>query len=136
MLPHGGTFSANPVTMRAGVAAMELLDHAEFARLGSLGELLREGLRRALRDARVRGSITGAGSLLRFHLVDREVTDYRSSYLSEAESALLARTHRALLNHGVLASNTGLMALSTPMSEETIAKIIDAFRQALRDAVN
>ena len=31
-LPHGGTFSANPVTMRAGIAAMELLDDAAFAR--------------------------------------------------------------------------------------------------------
>ena len=29
-LPHGGTFSANPVTMRAGLAAMELLDEAAF----------------------------------------------------------------------------------------------------------
>ena len=32
-LPHGGTFSANPVTMRAGLVAMELLDEAAFARL-------------------------------------------------------------------------------------------------------
>jgi len=30
-LPHGGTFSANPVTMRAGIAAMELLDDAAKA---------------------------------------------------------------------------------------------------------
>src|SRR5258708_9519528 len=37
-LPHGGTFSANPVTMRAGIAAMELLDDAAFARLDAMGE--------------------------------------------------------------------------------------------------
>ncbi len=36
-LPHGGTFSANPVTMRAGIAAMELLDDAAFARLDAMG---------------------------------------------------------------------------------------------------
>jgi glutamate-1-semialdehyde 2,1-aminomutase len=135
-LPHGGTFSANPVTMRAGLTAMELLDTAAFARLDALGERLREGLRAVLRDARVPGCVTGAGSLLRFHLVDRDVVDYRSSYLSEAEAVLLARAHKALLNRGVLASNTGLMALSTPMSEETIAEIVEAFRHVLHDAVN
>jgi glutamate-1-semialdehyde 2,1-aminomutase len=135
-LPHGGTFSGNPVTMRAGLTAMELLDTAAFAHLDALGERLREGLRAVLRDARVPGCVTGAGSLLRFHLIDRDVVDYRSSYLSEAEAALLARAHRALLNRGVLASNTGLMALSTPMSEETIAEIVEAFRHVLHDAMN
>src|ERR1700716_26223 len=74
-LPHGGTFSANPVTMRAGIAAMELLDKQEFARLETLGELLREGLRGAFSDAGLPGCVTGAGSLLRFYLVDREVVD-------------------------------------------------------------
>ena len=37
-LPHGGTFSANPVTMRAGIAAMQLLDDAAFARLDAMGQ--------------------------------------------------------------------------------------------------
>ena len=37
-LPHGGTFSANPVTMRAGLAGMELLDEAAFARLDAIGK--------------------------------------------------------------------------------------------------
>ena len=44
-LPHGGTFSANPVTMRAGEAAMQLLDQVAFARLDSMGERIRQGLR-------------------------------------------------------------------------------------------
>ena len=58
-LPHGGTFSANPVTMRAGIAAMELLDEAEFARLDALGKALREGLRKALSDEGLPGCVTG-----------------------------------------------------------------------------
>lgn len=133
-LPHGGTFSANPVTMRAGLAAMELLGEAEFSRLETLGDALREGMRKALSDEGMPGCVTGAGSLLRFHLVDRKVTDYRSSYLSANEAELLASVHKALLDNGVLASSTGLMALSTPMSEDTVAEIVAAFTASLRQA--
>src|ERR1051325_151998 len=48
-LPHGGTFSANPVTMRAGLAAMELLDDAAFARLDAMGKAGRAGIGGAFR---------------------------------------------------------------------------------------
>ena len=37
-LPHAGTFSANPVTMRAGLAAMQLLDDAAFTHLDAMGD--------------------------------------------------------------------------------------------------
>ncbi|MEQ8232118.1 MAG: aminotransferase class III-fold pyridoxal phosphate-dependent enzyme, partial [Gammaproteobacteria bacterium] len=39
-----GTFSANPMTMAAGLATMELLDEAAIARLNVLGTRAREGL--------------------------------------------------------------------------------------------
>src|ERR1019366_7060674 len=54
-LPHGGTFSANPVTMRAGLAAMELLDKAAFARLDVIGEAVRNGINDAFRNSGVPG---------------------------------------------------------------------------------
>uniref|UniRef100_UPI0013D81DC3 aminotransferase class III-fold pyridoxal phosphate-dependent enzyme n=2 Tax=Pseudomonadota TaxID=1224 RepID=UPI0013D81DC3 len=42
-LPHGGTFTANPVTMRAGIAAMEALTPEAFAHLDRIGSVIREG---------------------------------------------------------------------------------------------
>ncbi|WP_247405655.1 hypothetical protein [Bradyrhizobium sp. 76] len=45
-LPHGGTFGANPVTMRAGRAAIRALTPESFAHLGRLGNLLRECITR------------------------------------------------------------------------------------------
>ncbi len=64
-LPHGGTFSANPVTMRAGLAAMELLDAAAFARLDAIGERMRASIDAAFRHHGVPGHAVGLGSLLR-----------------------------------------------------------------------
>ena len=132
-LPHGGTFSANPVTMRAGIAAMELLDDAAFARLDAMGEAVRAGIDAAFKRHGVPGGTVGLGSLLKIHFADRPVRDYRSAYLSEEEARRQAVFNRAFLNRGVLAAGNGLMALSTPMTDADIHAIIDAASGALAE---
>jgi glutamate-1-semialdehyde 2,1-aminomutase len=132
-LPHGGTFSANPVTMRAGLAAMELLDDAAFAKLDALGEAVRVGIDEAFRKTGVPGGTVGLGSLLKIHFADRPIRDYRSAYLTEHEAKRQAIFSRGLLNRGVLAAGYGLMALSTPMTEADAEAIIKAVAGALAE---
>lgn len=128
-LPHGGTFSANPVTMRAGLAAMELLDEAAFRHLDALGDAVRDGINRAFRKHGVPGRAVGLGSLLKIHFSEREIRDYRSAYVTEQEARRQAVFNRGLLNRGILAAGYGLMALSTPMTSaetDTIVAAVDA----------
>jgi glutamate-1-semialdehyde 2,1-aminomutase len=132
-LPHGGTFSANPVTMRAGLAAMELLDEAAFARLDAIGAAVRGGIDKAFRQAGVPGGTVGLGSLLKVHFTDRPIRDYRSAYPTEQEVRRQAIFNRGLLNRGVLAAAYGLMALSTPMTDADIDMIIAAASEALAE---
>lgn len=132
-VPHGGTFNANPVTMVAGLATMELLDPPAFRRLDVLGERLREGIYACLRDAGIPGSVTGTGSLFRIHPVARVLTDYRSARPDPAESARLGRLTRYLLDHGVLISPTGLGCLSTPMGESEVEAFLEVFAAALAE---
>src|SRR6195952_1294431 len=132
-LPHGGTFSANPVTMRAGIAAMELLDDAAFTRLDAMGEAVRSGIDAAFRRHRVPGRTVGLGSLLKIHFADRPIRDYRSAYLSDEETKRQAVFNRGLLNRGVLAAGYGLMALSTPMTDADIDAIVEAASGALAE---
>jgi glutamate-1-semialdehyde 2,1-aminomutase len=132
-LPHGGTFSANPVTMRAGLTAMELLDEAAFARLDVIGEAVRSGINQAFRRYGVPGGTVGLGSLLKIHFADRPIRDYRSAYMTEQEVLRQAIFNRGLLNRGVLAAGYGLMALSTPMLDADIDAIIKAASGALAD---
>lgn len=102
-VPHGGTFSANPVTMRAGVAALTRFPQAEIERIDSLGELLRGQLRE-------RGwTVTGRGSLLQAQVPD------------------VAELWWRLYDAGVLIAGNGLMCTSTPMDESVIACALDAF---------
>jgi glutamate-1-semialdehyde 2,1-aminomutase len=100
---HGGSFSANPVTMRAGVASLQALGAVEIERINRLGDRLREGLRE-------RGwSVTGQGSLLQIG--------------SQDPSALWWRLYEA----GVLIAGNGLVCISTPMDEQVIARVLDRF---------
>lgn len=132
-LPHGGTFSANPVTMRAGLTAMQLLDADAFARLDGIGQAVRDDINRAFRDHGVPGGTVGLGSLLKVHFTERQVRDYRSAYMTAEETRRQAIFNTGLLNRGVLAAGYGLMALSLPMTDADVDAIIAAASGALAD---
>lgn len=132
-LPHGGTFSANPVTMRAGLAAMELLDEAAFKHLDAIGDAVRDGINMAFRRHGVPGRAVGLGSLLRIHFSEREIRDYRSAYVTEQEARRQAVFNRGLLNRGILAASNGLMALSTPMTSADTDAIVAAVDASLAE---
>jgi len=79
IVPHAGTFNANPVTMAAGLAGMRLLDAASFQKMDDLAGRLRDGLAACFKDAGVEGSVTGVGSLFKIHPSSHTLVDYRSS---------------------------------------------------------
>ncbi len=133
-VPHGGTFNANPVTMAAGLTAMELLDRAAFSRLDDLGAKLRASMEDCLAQAGVPGRVTGIGSLFRVHATSREFLDYRSTRLEAEESARLDRLVRSLLEHGVLIAPTGLGCLSTPMTDVEVEGFLETFAASLAEA--
>lgn len=125
--PHGGTFNANPITMVAGLTAMEKMTPAEYDRLAALGGQLREALAEALDGARIHGQVTGAGSLFQIHLHDRPIRDYRGSVSTADERDLVARLHRGLMAHGIITAPSLMGCLSTPMGEPEVDAFVAAF---------
>jgi glutamate-1-semialdehyde 2,1-aminomutase len=107
-LPHGGTFSANPVTLAAGLVALELFDDAEIARLNGLGDRLRDALAEQGREVR------GRGSLVRL-LVDDPAELWWSAY-----------------EQGLLLAGNGLACLSTPMDDAVIDEVVERFDRVAR----
>lgn len=110
--PHvswGGTFNANPISMIAGAAALDVFDAGEIDRLNRLGDQLRDDL--ADRGVKVHGY----GSLMQI----REVGDVRELWWR-------------LYEEGVLAGNNGLLALSTPMDEGVVAQLAAGVAAAMR----
>jgi glutamate-1-semialdehyde 2,1-aminomutase len=105
---HGGTFSANPVSLRAGLTAVRALDAATIECIDALGDRLRAGLEE------LGCTVTGRGSLLKLHVAD--------------PVELWWRCYCA----GVLIANGGLMCVSTPMDDAVVDRALAAFADALR----
>jgi len=131
-LPQSGTFSANPMTMRAGLAAMELYDAEAVARLNRLGRLARKRIEEAISAAGAAASVTGAGSLFRIHMRAEAPKDYRSSFPTAEESATLKKFVDGLYDAGIVMIHTGTGTLSTPMGESEIDQLAAAVLASLR----
>jgi glutamate-1-semialdehyde 2,1-aminomutase len=132
--PHGGTFNANPVTMAAGAAALELLTPKAIADLNELGRVARERMQAVIHEAGVPWRVTGDASLFRFLPGERKLVGNRSSWLDATTADQLERFTGALLNHGVLVDHGGLGCLSTVMTESEVDVMANAVEHALRDA--
>src|SRR3546814_14358073 len=101
--------------MVAGAAAMAALTPEAFDRLAALGDLAREGLRRALAAAGLAGQVTGRGSLFLLHLKAGPPENYRTAYRAGAERPRPARLVPRLRPPGRQLSPAGPGALSTAL---------------------
>jgi glutamate-1-semialdehyde 2,1-aminomutase len=131
VVPHGGTFNANPMTMIAGLVAMELMTKDAYVALARRGEQVARGIAQALADVGRDGQVTGRASLRRVHFTARELWDYRTAYPSGEARQQMAAFYQGLLAAGVLIAPTGLMALSTSMTDTDVDDIIRGVRCAL-----
>lgn len=128
---QAGTFTANPLSMVAGAAAMRALTEGEINRLNALGAQARAELSAALAASGIGGYVTGAGSLFCVFISDREVRDYASAYHAWQQRQRLSQLISLCRNEGLLLSRIGLGALSTPMATAEIATLAVRFGRAL-----
>ena len=128
---QAGTFTANPLSMVAGTAAMRALTEVEIERLNALGAQVRSELERALTDSGIGGRVTGAGSLFCLFIGDRDVNGYASAYHAWQERHRLSKLISFCRDEGVLLSRIGLGALSTPMADAEIAALVVRFGRSL-----
>jgi len=132
LYPLSGTFSANPVTMTAGLAAMQHYDAAAVARLNALAERAMHGIREAIGRTNAQACVTGTGSMFRVHMKPTAPLDYRQQFLSADESKRLKVLLDHLFQEGFLMINTCSATLSTPMTEVEIDALVDAVEGGLR----
>ncbi len=129
---HGGTFNANPITMAGGVATLEQLTPAVYAKLDALGDRLRNGVRRLIRKRGYAGQISGVGSLFWLHHTKRRLSDYRSARPDDPQASV--RTFMGLVNEGVLLTQRGLGACSAAMTEADVDCFVEALGRVLEPA--
>lgn len=127
LLHHAGTFNANPVTMVAGLKAMELMTESEFARINALGDAFRSGISEVLRLTNTPGEGAGHYSIFSVAVDDADLVTPRDRNKAHTSSGL----HRYLLNHGYFMSPGMMGVISTVMDDSDV----DPFCQTLLDGI-
>lgn len=136
LFPHSGTFSANPISMTAGLVAMRLYDQSAVNRLNRLTRMARQQITEAIKIAGIPACVTGGGSMFRLHMKPEPPHDYRSAFASADESRKLKVLLDYAFDHGVMLIGTGSGALSTAMTEtevDVLAQVmLEGFRKVKR----
>ncbi|MGE4287164.1 MAG: aspartate aminotransferase family protein [Salinivirgaceae bacterium] len=127
LLPHSGTFSANPMTMTAGKVALEHFNQDAVLKLNALTQKAIGQIKEAIRLADVPVSITGAGSMFRMHLKATPPTTYREAYQSKEEAALINTLLDYLFyQENLIMINTCACMFSTALTQKEVDRLSQA----------
>ncbi len=129
--PHSGTFSANPISMTAGLVAMERFDRAAVERLNGLADRAMKGIQSAIVESGATACLTGGGSMFRIHMKEAPPRNYREAYVSLEEKQRLGILLEHMFQAGFVMINTCSATLSTPMTETEIDALVIAISEGL-----
>jgi glutamate-1-semialdehyde 2,1-aminomutase len=137
---HSGTFNGHPVIMSAGLATMEALTPDVYKKINSLGDLFRQRVNDEVFGALgIAAQAYGLGSLSYIHYTLDELNDYRDARRANEQSGQLPPlVHISLINNGIWIAERGEIALSTPMTEESVDEAVGAYKKTfekLRPAI-
>ncbi len=123
----GGTFSANPLTMIAGLATLNFLKENRnvYSKIDRLGSMARKGLSKIFAEAGIRCHVTGLNSIFLVHFGKEVVRD--ASDVATSNKELLTRYHLALMaDHGIFFLPCKMGALSYSHDEDDIKHLMAA----------
>jgi glutamate-1-semialdehyde 2,1-aminomutase len=129
---QAGTLSGNPVSVRAGLTTLEILERpGTYERLEAAGARLQAGLLAALSDARQTGCVNRAGSLLTMFLGVEQVSNADDARRSDL--AKFARFFHAMIERGIYLppSQFEAMFVSLAHTDADLDRTIAAARESL-----
>lgn len=130
---HSGTFTANPVSMAAGLAAMKLMTAAAFDALQRQGEQLKAGLERVLRDSGLVGHVLNQGSMTNLVFTPSMPANYREYFAQQTPDVVaMGRRAQALMAAEGLHVLRNMFVGSTAISASDVDESIEAVGRALR----
>jgi glutamate-1-semialdehyde 2,1-aminomutase len=129
VISHPGSYNANPVSLAAGLATLELLTRDVVTRLNAVGDRVRAGLTEAFAEAGVPASVTGLGSLFGIHLTEGPVRSIRDA--ARGDAALRHRIFLGLYVEGVLIDPRGVGTLSTAIGDTEVEEFLRAVQSVL-----
>lgn len=134
---HGGTYSANAVSLAAANAVVDILNASPvLENLAQRGQRLKNSLSEILSDAGLPHQMTGHPNMPGFLLTEREITDYRGVDHHDAEMYASILGH--MYENGVWAEDDAREPwfLCEAHDEATIDETLNRFEDAVKAAKN
>jgi glutamate-1-semialdehyde 2,1-aminomutase len=133
----GGTFSANPLSMAAGLATLEYLskNQSVYEKINKLGEEVRRDIDKAMKENGVMVKTTGLGSLFLTHFLTDGVSDVKSARdAANCNVDLQKAYHFALIaKYGIFFLPHKLGAISVEHDSDDVKQLVDASEQLARE---
>ncbi len=128
---QAGTFSGNPLSMAAGLAALKELESAGHEGLERKGREIRSQLSELLHERHLPYQVAGIGSMFQIFMTDRPVRNNRDAMSADAKTFM--RLFHALLERGVYIppSQYETCFLSMAHSDGDIRRTVNAYDGAL-----
>jgi glutamate-1-semialdehyde 2,1-aminomutase len=126
---QAGTFTGNPVTMAAGLAAMEKLTPESMERTEALRDTLAQGIRDVSAEFDVDVQVTGMGPFYAMHFTDHPIANFRDA--ANVDQDFKRQIFLGLINEGILVASYMVGALSSPMTADDVDAHLDALRRVL-----
>ncbi|MGV3244320.1 glutamate-1-semialdehyde 2,1-aminomutase [Staphylococcus sp. 11261D007BR] len=124
---QAGTMAGNPLSMKAGIALLEVLEQeGVYEKLNHLGKMLEEGLQASIEKYNIKATINRVYGALTLYFTDEKVTHYDQADNSDGE--MFARFFKLMLNQGINLAPSKFEAwfLTTEHTEADIQKTIEA----------
>ena len=127
VLAHAGTFNNNQLTMRAGIAGLQVYTPERCRALNAFGDRLRERLNGVARSRGLPMQVTGIGSMMMAHMTGGPIRNLRDAARHEARLGDLLFFD--LLERGIWVSRRGMINLSLALSEADGERLVVAFEE-------
>ena len=130
---QAGTLSGNPLAVTAGIETLKLVQGpGAYERLNALGDMLAEGLRKAIRETETKACVNQMGSMFTIFFGVEHVRDYETATQSDTE--MFARYFHGMIAHGIYLPPSQFEAafLSLAHGEAEIQETIQAAGTVLK----
>ena len=130
---QAGTLSGNPLAVTAGIETLKIVQGpGAYERLNALGDMLAEGLRKAIRETETKACINQMGSMFTIFFGVEHVRDYETATQSDTE--MFARYFHGMIAHGIYLPPSQFEAafLSLAHGEAEIQETIQAAGSVLK----
>jgi len=130
-ISSGGTYSANPMTLAAGLAQMEEATPEVYDHLRQLGERLRKGMEDVFSRSDVPVRIVATENMMGAHMTSGPVRNYRESLKTDKQ--MRRRLMLGMMLEGHFIRGFQGITTSLPMTSDTVDGFLSSLENVLHD---